>query len=103
QRARDRGFLSDEEWQRIEPHLPKEIVPIGIDDLPELVARPFQEKDGTRGKIVYVAPTPGRSVNDARYLLIWADALREVRLPDGAVIRSSGDAVVFADMLLSID
>lgn len=98
-RARAKGFISDADWREIEPHLPKELAPIGIEDLPAAVARPFQEHDGTRGKIVYVAPAPGRSVNDARYLMQWADSFREVTLPNGERILASGDAVVFSDML----
>ena len=98
-RARARGFISDEEWRDLEPHIPRELAPIGIDDLPATVARPFEERDGTRGKIVYVAPTAGRSIYDARYMMTWADSFREVELPSGEVIHASGDAVVFADML----
>jgi len=99
QRARQRGFISDEEWQKLQPHLPEELRPIGIADLPTAVARPFEERDGSRGKIVYVAPAPGRSINDARYLMQWADSFREVKLPGGETVLASGDAVVFSDML----
>lgn len=102
ERARARGFVSDEEWKKLEPHLPKSLDPIGIDDLPPLAAQPFVERDGSRGRIVYVAPTPGKSLSDARYLMQWADAFREVRMPNGDVIRGTGDAVVYSDMLLNI-
>src|SRR5690606_28033999 len=98
-RARERGFLSDEEWKELEPHLPRDLKTIGIEDLPAAIARPFEERHGTRGRIVYVAPAAGRSIYDARYLLTWADSFREVELPNGEVIHASGDAVVFADML----
>ncbi len=101
-RARERGWISDADFAKVRTHLPSEIRAIGVDDLPELVARPFQEKDGTRGRIVYVAPVHGRSVNDAHYLLQWADSFREVLLPTGETIRASGDAVVYADMLRTI-
>ena len=54
QRARSRGFIKDADWTKIEKHLPKgELKPIEIADLPEQVARPFTERDGTRGRIVY--------------------------------------------------
>lgn len=104
QRARDRGFLSAETWQEIQPNLPpKNLKELGPDDLPELVARPFAEKDGTRGRIVYVAPTPGKSLYDADYLMLWANSFRETKLPNGDVIRGTGDAVIFADMLNHIE
>ena len=98
-RARQRGFIAEAEWKELEPHLPAELSPIEIKDLPAPVARPFEERDGTRGKIVYVAPSAGRSTNDAHYLMQWADSFREVKLPSGETVLASGDAVVFSDML----
>ncbi|HEY8946650.1 MAG TPA: MMPL family transporter [Polyangiaceae bacterium] len=76
--------------------------PIGIDDLPADVAWPFEETDGTRGRIVYLVPARGESLNDARYLIRWANSFREVVLPDGDRIVGSGAAVIFADMLESV-
>jgi uncharacterized protein len=98
-RAHDKGFIAEQEWQELKPHLPEELRAIGPADLPEKVARPFEERDGTRGNIVYVAPARGRSINDARYLMVWADSFREIKLPNGEKILASGDAVVFSDML----
>ncbi len=103
QRARSRGFVSDADWAKIEPHLPKgELKPIGIADLPEQAARSFTERDGTRGRIVYIAPRHGRSVWDAKYLMHWANSFRHVQLPNGEVVRGSGRAVIFADMIYTI-
>lgn len=99
ERARQKGFVSDSDWQALRPHLPAEVRPLKVEDLPDSVARPFEERDGTRGKIVYVAPAPGRSINDAKYLMLWADSFREVQLAGGETVLASGDAVVFADML----
>jgi hypothetical protein len=101
-RARKRKFLSDADWERISTHLPADVKPITIADLPEQIARPFMEKDGTRGRIVYIVPTEGRSMYNARYLMRWADSFREVKLPNGEVIRGTGDPVIFSDMLLNI-
>lgn len=103
ERVRQLGKLSDQDWQQIEPYLPsKELKPFGIADLPERVARPFTERDGTRGRIVYIVPTTGQSVRNLRYLLKWADAYRVVELPSGEVIHGSGRAVIFADMLSGV-
>jgi hypothetical protein len=101
-RARQRHFIDDSDWARLEPHIPQTLAPIRIDDLPEELARPFTEKDGSRGKIVYIVPSDGKSVYDARYLMQWADSFREVKLPNGEVIRGSGDPVIFSDMLIAI-
>jgi predicted RND superfamily exporter protein len=102
QRARRRGIVSDADWQEIRKLLPETLARVEVGDLPDLVAAPFRESNGTVGNIVYVAPAEGRSVNDAHYLLLWAESFREVTLPTGEVIRGTGDAVVFSDMLLSI-
>jgi uncharacterized protein len=103
QRARKRGFIDDQDWTKLEKHLPVgELRPIAIADLPEQAARPFTERDGTRGRIVYLAPTHGVSVWDARYLMRWADSFRHVKLPNGDVIHGSGRAVIFADMIHSV-
>jgi predicted RND superfamily exporter protein len=103
QRARKRGFISDADWAKLEPRLPKgELKPIEIADLPQQVARPFTERDGTRGRIVYIAPKTGFSIWDAKYLMRWADSFREVKLPNGEVIKGSGRAVIFADMIKTI-
>src|SRR5262249_20893788 len=53
-------------------------------------------------RIVYIAPTEGRSVWDGRYLELWADSFRSIPLPNGEVIRGSGRAVIFADMLRAV-
>jgi predicted RND superfamily exporter protein len=101
-RARKRDFISEADWKKLEPHVPAKLAPIGIDDLPEQVARPFTEQDGSRGKIVFIVPTEKKSVYDAKYLLAWADSFRRTELPNGEVILGTGDPVIFADMLINI-
>jgi uncharacterized protein len=103
QRAKKRGFLEEKDWNELEPEMPKgDIKPMGIPDLPEQVARPFTEKDGTRGRIVYIVPSEGQSVWDAKYLIRWADSFRYTKLPTGEVIKGSGRAVIFADMIQAV-
>lgn len=102
-RAKKRGFIQEADWAELEPHLPKgELHPIGIDEIPEQVARAFTERDGTRGRIVYIVPKAGFSVWDAKYLMRWADSFRSTTLPSGEVIKGSGRAVIFADMIEAI-
>ncbi len=103
EKAHKKGFLSDKDWEDLKKELPRgEIRPLGIDDLPEQMARAFVEKDGTRGRLVYIVPTSGKSVWDARYLISWADSFRTTTLPDGSVIRGSGRSVIFADLILAV-
>ncbi len=103
ERAHARGSITDADWRELSPDLPPEdLRPFGIDDLPEDLARPFTEKNGVRGRLVLIEPTAGKSDSDLRYLLRWADSFRETQLPSGEVVRGSGRAVIFADMLQSV-
>lgn len=97
------GKISEADWDKLQPYLPSaNIRPFGIDDLPEKIVRSFTERDGTRGRIVYVVPTDGKSVRDMKYLLYWANSYRETSLPSGEVIYGSGRSVIFADMLTAV-
>jgi predicted RND superfamily exporter protein len=103
-RAHDRGLIAASDWAEIARSLPPpDLAPWTIADLPEAVARPFTERDGTRGRLVLIEPTVGKSDADLRYLLQWANAFRETRLPDGSLVRGSGRAVIFADMLEAVE
>lgn len=99
-RAHDRGGVTDELWAKIEPLLPPpELRPFGVADLPPALVELFTEKNGTRGRILYIEPTDGQSDSDLHYLLRWADAFRATPLPGGRVVNGSGRAVIFADLL----
>jgi hypothetical protein len=102
-RAHERGGVSEADWNELAPNLPPEdLRPFGIDELPDDLALPFSEKSGVRGRLVLIEPTAGKSDADLRYLLRWADSFRETRLPSGEIVRGSGRAVIFADMLQSV-
>jgi predicted RND superfamily exporter protein len=100
ERAHDRGGIDDATWARITPMLPPpDLQPFAANDLPKQLVEPFTEKDGTRGRILYVEPTVGQSDHDLHYLLRFADAFRSTTLPDGRIVHGSGRAVIFADLL----
>lgn len=102
ERAHERGFVTEADWRDIAPLLPpRDLTPFGIDSLPAEAARPFTDKNGVRGTLVFVEGEPGTS-DDLRYLLRYADAFRETRLPSGKVLHGSGSAVIFADMLKAV-
>lgn len=97
--ARRRRLISDSDWAQLLPYLPPDqLKPFGIDELPEALARPFTEADGTRGRVVYISPLDGDVTSDAHYLRRWAASFRRTVLPDGSVIVGTGRAVIFADM-----
>jgi predicted RND superfamily exporter protein len=102
-RAHERHFVTDADWADIAPYLPPpDLVPFGIADLPEGVARPFTEKNGTRGTIILIQPLADKKTDDLHYLIRLADSFREMRLSDGKVFYGTGRAVIFADILGSI-
>lgn len=99
-RAHERGAIDDAAWAKIVPLLPTPgLKPFGLDDLPAALVEPFTEKDGTRGRILYIEQTAGESDSNLHYLLRLADAFRSTPLPDGRVVHGSGRAVIFADLL----
>jgi hypothetical protein len=98
-----RAHTSEAEWRRVASIVPPAVLaPFGIEDLPAELAAPFTDKHGVRGRIALIEPAAGHSDSDLRYLVRWANAFRETQLPNGDVIRGSGRAVVFADMLQAV-
>lgn len=83
------------EIERLTP--PEDLKPITIDNLPEEMLRPYVELDGTRGTLMYVDMTG--SVWDGPSIFRFSRIIREVKLDDGKVIRSSGKVVIFNDMI----
>ncbi len=98
-----RPYLSEARQAQIDEQLPPErITPVTPSDLPLSVARPFIERDGTRGRLVFVEHAEGQSTWDGRYMIRWAEAVRSARTSDGARPAVAGVAVVFADLLATI-
>ncbi|HEY3235229.1 MAG TPA: MMPL family transporter, partial [Polyangiaceae bacterium] len=101
--AHRRGVIREADFEKIRDYLPPEdLRPWGIKDLPEAAARPFMDNQGVSGRIVLIEPTAKKSDSDLKYLMRWADSFREVPLPNGELVRGSGRAVIFADMLKSV-
>ena len=65
-------------------------------DLPPTLSTYFIERDGTLGKLAFVGP---RNEHIESNLYKFTDAIRNLELPSGKVIHSSGELVVFADVL----
>jgi predicted RND superfamily exporter protein len=97
------GWLSAGEHEEALRYRPRgELRPLGVGDLPEMLRRPFTEKDGKSGLIVYVVPKPGAAGFEGKRLMEFASAIREVTLDTGERVRTSGPDVVLADILGSI-
>ncbi|MFW6067837.1 MAG: efflux RND transporter permease subunit [Myxococcota bacterium] len=95
-----RPYLEGEDVAELDEHLPPEhIDPLVLDDLPDPMVRPFRERNGEVGRLLYVEDSHEHSTWDGRYLVEWAGKLRELRLPDGTRPPLAGRAPVFADMV----
>jgi uncharacterized protein len=68
-------------------------------DLPETLTRPFVDKEGNLGTFVYVDPRAGRNLWNSTNLMRFTNDIREITLSSGEVVTSSGEAVIFADLL----
>ena len=102
-RAHKFKAITEDDWSKLQDFLPPDdLKPFDMEGLPVGVARAFTEIDGTRGRIVYISPIAPEAVDDAHYLLRWADAYRETKLPDNSTIVGSGRAVIYADMWAAI-
>jgi uncharacterized protein len=98
-----RRYAHGEVLHDIDENLPAESIrPLTDADLPEEVARRFTERDGIRGRILYVENQKGSDIWDGRYLVRWAAGLRRARLADGTRPPLTGRAPVFADMIEAV-
>lgn len=97
-------LLDDEARAQLERyHPPVGLRPIGEEDLPALIRRPFLEANGQLGRVVLVfSPAQGFSLYDGRDLLRLAQLVGTVELGDGHTLHAAGRPMVFASMLRSI-
>jgi len=65
-------------------------------DLPPTLSSYFVERDGSLGKLAFVGP---RNEHIEENLYHFTDAIRNIKLSSGKRIHSSGELVVFADVL----
>jgi predicted RND superfamily exporter protein len=106
-----RRRLADPAFQLLDPDQKKEIEAwapppdlrrLTIQDLPEPIARPFRELDGTLGRVALIYPVRVWANWDGHALIRMADTFKDVRLPDGRLVSAAGNSTMFAAMLRSI-
>ena len=79
---------------------PDRLEPIGDADLPEAMAWPFTEKDGTRGRIILADTAPVFNEWLAHDLLAFTDRVQKLDLGSGTLV--GGAMFVFADVIRSL-
>ncbi len=83
------------ELDRLRP--PERIPPIADSDVPEGLAWPFIESDGTRGRLILATAGRGYEVWDTRDTVRFARNVRALGLPDD--VHLGGASFVFADVI----
>ena len=89
----------DERASALKMRPPDDLRVLSPPDLPRGVRRFYTEADGTIGRMVAWFPRDDINVWDGRVQRKLAEIVRDVKLDDGTLIRSSGWAVVFAAMI----
>jgi predicted RND superfamily exporter protein len=103
-RLLDRGILkhaSPEDRARLAKLRPPEgLRPLTYDDIPDSIAWPYVEKDGTRGRFVLANTGWGVDTWKVSALKHFAEAVRAMKLGPDVII--GGSAFVFSDMLAAM-
>jgi uncharacterized protein len=72
-------------------------------DLPSLLRRRFEEKDGTVGAVFYVKFRNEVSLSDGHNLLRIAKTTDNVRIADGTTVKTASRSSIFAEMIRSME
>src|SRR6185369_9190 len=99
--SQDIEALTDDERAELAKLRPPEgLRVLGDGDVPEALAWPFIEADGSRGKLILATAGPGYEVWDAHDTVRFATKLRALDLP--ANVNLGGASFVFADVLEAV-
>jgi hypothetical protein len=92
-----------EKAQLLELRPPDDLRPVTEHDLPKSLLDKFTEKDGRVGFLISTRPSNRLDEWNGRDLIRFANAVRELHLPDGETVTTSGASVIFADIVYSIE
>ena len=96
--------MPDDERQRLEEMKPPDTLRVLLpDDLPALLRRRFEEKNGTVGTVFYVKYRSDMSLSDGHNLLRIARTTDNVALPGGTVVKTASRSTIFAEMIRSME
>lgn len=109
--AKIRALLTDDLLSNLEPDKrklaeehrpPADLKAFTAADLPESVRADFRELDGREGRVVLALPNMKLNLYHADEITRVANSLRSIRLPDGRIVESSGNFVIYSDMVEAI-
>lgn len=72
---------------------------LAVDDLPDILARHFEDLEGRRGAVVFINPRPGMLLSDGRNLMKYADTIRDIDLGGGKILHAVSEAIIFSDLI----
>ncbi|AKV01829.1 exporters of the RND superfamily [Labilithrix luteola] len=92
----------DEQKRLLELKPPETLRLIGPKDIPSLLRRRFEEKNGVVGTVFYVKFVD-LSFSDGHNLLRIAKTTDNVKLADGTVVKTASRSTIFAEMIRSME
>lgn len=95
-------FLDDKRYDDVVKFREKiRTKPLEVSDLPYTITKNFEDVYGHKGVIVVLNPLMEQKLTEN--LITFANLMRENTLPNGKQVYSSGEAVIYADLLEAID
>ncbi len=96
--------LAEDERTRVEEIRPPETLRVlEPKDVPPLLRRRFEEKNGVIGTVFYVKYKHGVSLSNGHNLLRIAKTTDNVTLPDGTRVLTASRSTIFAEMIRSME
>jgi uncharacterized protein len=93
----------DERAELAELRPPDELGSFTARDLPPTLRERLTEKDGRIGYLISIRPAETLDEWNGKDLIRFSNAVRELHLPDGETVTTSGASVIFADIVASIE
>lgn len=96
-------FLSEDQREEVDRFRKTgDLRPVSMKDVPEMLLAGYDEVDGRRGLMALIYPKPTANLWNGKDLIQFAKLVREVPLANGEVLYSSGEPVIFADLLQAV-
>lgn len=97
------SFLNEDQRDEVEKfRRTGNLRPVAMGEVPEMLKSGYDEVDGRRGLMGLVYPKPTANLWNGKDLIQFAELVRQVPLSNGEVLYSSGEPVIFADLLQAV-
>lgn len=79
-----------------------DLTELTIDEIPDEISANFEDVHGRRGVVAYIYSYTTANLWDGKNLIRFADLIRKIDLPSGKTVWSSGEFVIYADLLKTV-